>query len=254
MAIPRLTPGTAPSTQRFPTTPQDMLAFIAAFMAITGIEANASFVIGSDTPAAADQDKPWLRLDATGDPVGWYVWNGAAWVTMRTTMPSGTTAERPVTPNDYELFFDTDIDCALIFERGQWRTVDGSPGDIKFVTAATLGDAITRSPGWSEYTDMRGRSPMGAGTGLGLTARTTLTDYGAEGHQMTLLNLIQHNHSFSYYKQDTSGGTQEFAMQDSNDEAGHGTGNWPTDNAGQAAPDAIPVVHPVRALYCLVKD
>ena len=255
MALPRLVPGTVPLNQQFPPTPQQLLEWVAAYMSVEGIEANASFVFGDTTPAVSDQDKPWLQTDAGGNPVGWYVWDGAAWTPLPTVLASGTTAARPGSPTANQLYFDTDINCALIFERGQWRTLDGSPGDIKFVTAASVGAAITQNPGWSEFTEMRGRSPMGAGTGAGLTARAVNTNYGVEGTELTMLQIPSHTHGMTWDKQDTTGGGQTNTLYNGADNGAIVGGvNKNTGTAGSANPDDVPVIHPVRALVCLTKD
>lgn len=45
--------------------------------------------------------------------------------------------------------------------------------------------------------DMRGRAPLGAGTGTGLTARTLGAKGGAEAHTLTEAQLAAHDHPFS---------------------------------------------------------
>lgn len=45
--------------------------------------------------------------------------------------------------------------------------------------------------------DFRGRSPIGAGTGAGLTARVKGTNYGAEGHSAVEANIPLHDHDLT---------------------------------------------------------
>lgn len=101
-----------------------------------------------------------------GQPIGWYEFNGTAWVPFVGIVLSGNTANRPTGAAEYQLYYDTDITVLIWWERGQWRTVSGVPGDIKFVSFATLDDALTRNPGWDLYgagnQNLRGRIIMQA--------------------------------------------------------------------------------------------
>jgi hypothetical protein len=101
-----------------------------------------------------------------GQPIGWYEFNGTAWVPFLGIILSGPTANRPSSPVEYQQFYDTDISVLIWWERGQWRTVSGVPGDIKFVTDEVLANALTRYPGWDLYASgnqtLRGRIIMQA--------------------------------------------------------------------------------------------
>lgn len=132
-----------------------------------------AFWMQASTPPSSNPPV-WLRttLDPTdvnpsrGEPIGWYEFNGANWVPFNSIPRSGTTAQRTPNAIDYEQFFDTDINVLLHWERGQWRTVAGSPGDIKPVGFGVLADALTANPGWALYgasnQNIRGRIPMQA--------------------------------------------------------------------------------------------
>jgi hypothetical protein len=97
-----------------------------------------------------------------GKPISWYSWNGTTWVPFNSVVFSGPTISRPASPVAYQQFYDTDINALIWFERGQWRTVDGIPGDLKFVATPLLADALTQNPGWqyfsSSSTNTRGRA------------------------------------------------------------------------------------------------
>jgi hypothetical protein len=111
--------------------------------------------IGASTPTSTPP-QVWLLTtkDATdqdpshGEPVGWYVFDGSAWVPFIGVVTSGTTAERPPTPADFQQFYDTDIGVLIWWERGAWRTVSGVPGDVKFVIYEKASEALTFNPGW----------------------------------------------------------------------------------------------------------
>lgn len=119
------------------------------------------FFIGNATPAT-NSPPVWLQTtnnstdqnpNGFGTPIGWFFWNGTVWQPFDSIPNSGPTANRPATPVNFERYFDTDINVLIHWERGQWRTVSGSPGDIKAVTATTAAVALTQNPGWGLWGD-----------------------------------------------------------------------------------------------------
>lgn len=118
----------------------------------------AAFWMQATTPPSSNPPA-WLRTtqdptDANpsrGDAVGWYEWNGTNWVPFNSVPRNGASSTRPASPVDFQQFFDTSINCLIHWERGQWRTVSGSPGDIKYVTYGILADALTANPGWDLF-------------------------------------------------------------------------------------------------------
>jgi hypothetical protein len=80
---------------------------------------------------------------------------------------SGNTAGRPAAPANNQMYFDSDINTMLIFNRGAWRTLDGTPGDLKWVdrcfeagspvAVPTIGQVLTANPGWEEASEYAGR-------------------------------------------------------------------------------------------------
>ena len=113
------------------------------------------FHLGASTPATSTPPV-WLRTtrdfvdvaSGYGDPVGWYVFNGTSWIPFLGIVMSGPTANRPAAPVAFQQYYDTDISVLLWFERSQWRTMQGNPGDIKQVIFDTLQEALGRNPGW----------------------------------------------------------------------------------------------------------
>lgn len=180
---------TLPSGTEFPGTPQALLDLIAEYLAIVGGESFSGINIGSSEPAAGNRDLPWFKTDESGNPIGWFAWDGAAWTAVPSIVPSGTTAQRPASPDEGQLYLDTDIDVLLIYERAQWRTVSGSPGDIKFVTAASTAAALTANPGWAVYSTGAGRVLGVQGSGTGLTTRTIGEEVGSETVTLTAAQL-----------------------------------------------------------------
>lgn len=183
---------TLPEGTEFPGTPQGLINLISAYMAIGGAENFVGVAYGDTEPDADSRDLWWARTDGSGNPIGWYAWDGAAWSPLPITIPSGATADRPSSPPDGTLYFDTDISVELIYSDAMWRTASGSPGDVKFVKATTLADALEKNPGWSQDPDSVGRVIAGASDG------TSDGDYGdtAGSDQLTLTEaeLPSHTH------------------------------------------------------------
>lgn len=125
-------------------------------------------------------------------------WDGTVWTTV--DQLAGNTAQRPTGPRGYTKYFDTDIGAALYFKPGfGWVTVDGIPGDIKFVSHGSLGTALQYNPGWVEYAPLRGRTVAGYNGGVnGLTDRAPGVAYGSEVHQITEAELPPHDHLFTH--------------------------------------------------------
>jgi hypothetical protein len=118
--------------------------------------------IGKTTPTS-NNPPIWLRTNDQDKAMSWYFWNGTAWEVDQCIIQSGPTSARPdpVTAKPLQRFYDEDIGCEIWFERGQWRTVAGSPGDVKYVMQLTLAEARRFNPGWealgAEAEEMRGR-------------------------------------------------------------------------------------------------
>lgn len=161
-----------------------------------------------ETPLA-DDAKIWIRT-SNNRVVGLYFWTGSEWRPDGGIPPSGPTADRPTVPVDLEQFFDTDINVLIHWERGAWRTVSGSPGDVKFVSATVLAAAITINPGW-EYLgessqDYRGKvlgvatkdpgaTPTASyTTASGISTRASGDIVGTETHVLASDEIEQHTH------------------------------------------------------------
>jgi microcystin-dependent protein len=169
------------------------------------------FVVSSIEPQApgADDAQIWLRT-ANGRVIGWYFWTGLVWRPGGNATASGSTAERPAEPGDFEQFYDTDINTLIHWERGAWRTVSGVPRDVKFVVTPTLADALTQNPGWV-YLGSLDQSFIGTVLGVaakdpgatpdanfatdsGITPQAPGDIVGEETHVLTSDELEQHTH------------------------------------------------------------
>ena len=193
------------------------------------------FTVSESTPPdpTTGSANIWLRLK-TNRVLGWYFWDGAAWRPEGHTPASGPTADRPSDPGDLEQFFDTDIACLIHWERNAWRTVSGTPGDIKFVTNTVLSQAITRNPGWiylgENDQSLRGTvlgvathdssGPAAYPSNSGQTARTAGTYAGTETVALDELNIPQHVHIVGALKAYNTGAMQNayfYQVEDGDD-------------------------------------
>lgn len=170
------------------------------------------FQVSSSTPTSSSPPI-WLRTQQVGSAlryIGWYFFDGTNWRPDATIINSGTTAERPASPIDLERYYDTTISVEIWWERSAWRTVSGSPGDIKFVAYSTLAEAVAANPGWQEIgesnLDLRGRVLAAASkdaggspvenrpVGSGITPRAAGDLFGEETHTITSAEIEQHTH------------------------------------------------------------
>jgi hypothetical protein len=102
----------------------------------------------SETTPTTSTPPVWLRT-IDGQPVTWYFWNGTQWTPHMNIVQSGPTANRPSSPFNLQQYYDSDISVLIWWERGAWRTVAGSPGDVKIVQASLLSAALIQNPGWA---------------------------------------------------------------------------------------------------------
>jgi len=90
---------------------------------------------------------------------------------------------------------------ALIATPAGWLPCDGAA--VSRTTYAKLFTAIGAAYGAGDGTatfnvpDLRGRAPVGAGTGPGLTARAVGTKWGVEAVILTVPQMPSHNHTYS---------------------------------------------------------
>ncbi len=122
---------------------------------------------------------PTDQNPSPGDPIGWYEFDGTSWVPFNSVVSSGTTAERPTGPTDFQQFYDTDLGVLIWWERGAWRTVSGVPGDVKFVVFETIDEALFVNPGWellgAQNQTFRGRLIVQAAKDAGSTPQNVFS-------------------------------------------------------------------------------
>ena len=165
-----------PSGTEFPGDIQTLLNQFAQYLQVSGGDTFNGVNYGPTTPDEDSRDKPWFQTDEGYNPIAWNAWNGSAWSPIPLTVPSGDTADRPAPAINGQLYLDTDINVVLIYERSQWRTLAGSPGDTKEVRAADAATALTNNPGWVIDSASDGcvvANVISTGTGVGRTCGDT---------------------------------------------------------------------------------
>lgn len=245
-----LTAKTAPVDTEFPGSVQGYINLLAQYLGIAGDEGIIGINFGAATPSSDNRNKPWFKTNSTGVPLGLFSWNGTTWAQMPFALSSGTTPQRPTAPNAATIYFDTDINAALIFERGKWRTLAGSPGDIKHVAKTTLAAALTQNPGWVEFADARGRVLGAAGAGPGLTERAYNDKVGEETVTLTTDDLPAHAHATNWkaYSGQHQNGSQGAGVYP----VVSGTGN--ADTATVGGDKAHMNMQPTIFVWCLIKE
>jgi len=233
-----------PDGSEFPGSVDGLLRMIAAYVKVVGLENYNGVNFGVNEPGADSRDKPWFRVDANGQAVGWYAWNGSGWSLLALRNDSGGSAERPASPNEGQQFFDTDIGVMLIFTRGKWRTLSGSTGDTKEVKAETLAAALASNPGWSHDVDSVGRVVAGADpdfdaideatNGKRFLSNPVGRALGEEEHMMDVSEVPDHMHLL------VSNGSSQTGWNPPNESnpfvsrVGASGGNWQYQLGGQS--------------------
>lgn len=216
------------------------------------------------TDAVALTPRLWFKTDAALTKIdGVYFFINGAWQGILGA--SGTTANRPSDPGNLQQYYDTDISCLLHWERGQWRTVDGSRGDLKYVSWPTAEEALLYNPGWEVYgtgesdnVTLRGRLLVQATRNAGGSPTTQLSvtggvaerqanaNTGEEEHTLTVAEMPAHAHD--------SHNTSHVNTPGNPDVTASEYGNYFLDPTGSAGGDQphnnLP---PVHAVWCLRK-
>ncbi len=220
----------------------------------------------------------WFRTRGTS-LAGIFLYFNGGWRST-SAANSGTTLERPSTPGDLEQYYDTDTNCLIWWERGKWRTVSGTPGDLKFVKEHTLETALRVNPGWAEVNEQswRGRTIIAASKNPGATPTTDLPVdagitkraqgdlVGVQGVIITVPQLPPHSHKSGFHYDEYTGinatpGDQFLAPSGADvDPLGPGNAVALTDGNDYSNPliDAtnapLSVMQPSVALWLLFKE
>jgi hypothetical protein len=222
-----LQPKTVPAGTDFPGNVQGLVDLIAGYLQIAGIDNFNGINSGPNEPSEGDRDKVWYRTDEAGKLLGFYFWNGSDWAIVPTVPETGGSDARPANPEDGQQFFDSEIHVMLVYERGAWRTLAGSPGDVKEVKCETIEEALLRNPGWAQDTNSIGMVIGGADQNA-TDAESEENDHvyysvhGEEYHEINQQQIPRHRH---------------FLFRNGDVSENEGVGNSPTNSAVQTKAD-----------------
>jgi len=216
-----LTAGSLPQGYCFSTLQQYYEDIIAATLA--ELPGDATFFnFGPDLPDPSDQDKPWIRTDASGNFDRLYTYNGA-WVSPHPV---------PASDSERRIWVGT--------EEELWSYDGGDGGD-----PATATD--TSGSFWAIDTDFAFAIPMGAGTNATTydgNPATTLAVGGTAGeerHTITEDELPEHTHVLGNSGYNNSGvpvsGGEYISAKGNGDPGGSDTSYYLVKSLADAAPD-----------------
>jgi hypothetical protein len=183
---------TVPDGTEFPGTVQLLLDLIAQYIAVTGLSPFSGINFGDVEPAPDERDRPWFKTDGAGNPIGWFSWDGAAWVPIPIAAQTGGSSGRPVSPGVGQFFYDTDIMTLIVWNGSKWVTSGAVPGDVKEVKATDITAALLKNPGWEEDTDSAGMVIVGVTSGTGFEFNAT---GGEAEHTLITAEIPAHTHT-----------------------------------------------------------
>jgi hypothetical protein len=126
-------------------------------MEIIGLESFNGINYGTTTPDASNRDKPWFRISAGGTFLGWYGWNGSAWVLIPTRAIEGQHSDMlAITdPQGGQLFWVTGSACLKVRDSGSSTWKNAIPDAVIATETTYLFDGwqlvaspTTASGGW----------------------------------------------------------------------------------------------------------
>lgn len=146
---------------------QEEWPFLVSLLTAELSGSNNTFNYGPTTPAPDDQNKPWFKTDASGNPDRWYVYSGGQWL-----------SKHPDAAGKVIMYEGTE---------GSIDTFDG--GEAGTVTATT-------GPMWEKVSAANGRFPVGPGT-IGSTTIAVGGTGGTGEHTLTLDEIPSHSHTIT---------------------------------------------------------
>lgn len=264
-----------------PANAQTLINMVSAYLAISGLE-NLQGVVVSDTePAAADRGKLWAKQDvSTLRVLGLFAYSSGRWTAVPVTIPSGEdepagakigelfyntkhgalrffdgavwttswyhtgdTESRPTDVPVGYLYFDEEIGRLLRYTESGYTTHDGAVGDLKMVADISEEVALARNPGWSVFTDLRGRFPLGADPDNDIPSNST----GGKALDEMKLELSSTGHS-------AQRGNQEQRFVSTLSINGVSVASGAASGAATSKSGEVKLVPPYRTVLFLRKD
>lgn len=142
------------------------------------------------------EDVEYYQLDSdygdTGAQTVTAQWRDRTITPLIEAIAGGETFEMTVPPGSSIQFFGSSAPDGWLFCDGA-AISRSTYADLFAVIGTTYGNGNGSTT--FNIPDMRGRVPLGAGTGTGLTARTLAATLGTETHQLTIGEMPTHNHA-----------------------------------------------------------
>lgn len=237
-----------PSGTEFPGTMQALLDLIVQYESIVGDENFSGINYGPTTPDASNRDKPWFKTDGSFHSIGWYAWNGTIWDRIQVLPQTGNFADAPTAIGTGQLYYASDIKVMCVWNGSAWVTLDGAPGEIRFVRGTNITTILASYPGWTQVTDIAAQAiaVAGDGTGSGFSDRSPETTTGAETIIQTTAQLAPHTHTVTASNSSGAAGAQAGSNSAIKQET-----SLTTSTTGSG--DPMSVMQPTRFLYCIQK-
>lgn len=151
------------------------------------------FNYGSSTPAPADQDKPWRRLNADGTPDKWYDYSGGGWIAPHALLPGS----RIIAP------------AALTTEAQIWAW-DGGDGS----NPATTPPVGRTGAMWEVDPDLSAKFPLGAGElPMSHVTKVVGDTGGEENHSLIVQELAAHHHNVQVVSANIESGSESTRLR-----------------------------------------
>jgi len=135
-----------------------------------------TFNLGSTTPSPANQNKPWIRLNADGTPDRIYIYSNGAWISRNPTPVGAIT------------LYDGDESGITTFDGGEAGSITAVAG-----------------PMWEKVAELDGRLPMGPGTTANGTVVAVGDTGGEDEHTLITDEMPEHTHKTGVTGQFQSG-------------------------------------------------
>lgn len=193
-------------------------------------------VQGPDKPQVSDQDKLWIKTDASGNPIGQYLFSNGSWVWPHPVAP-GDPCIRPFLTNSANTPAD-------VF------SYDGGDGTDPAVTLPTL----TSGAMWTivgrtvalPYGSMQVATPIGVGTLTNPDGTTTTQivegQTGGEAVHALLPSETWHQHGVGRVSLDTGNGYSYMTLENGGSQTGGGAGTLTAGTPGTTVKQACPVL------------
>lgn len=244
MSFPIVITFATPPDGTCPATFADATALLQTLVTGEVTATYTPYVMGADTPAVEDQDKAWIKLDASGRPAGTFVFYAGNWRRTYT----GLRSEVTMFGGNPSLFFDSNGRGLVGGEWDGWHIANGLDGTPNLTDKFIVAAHMDNSDGDSGYGSGQWRTKVSGGIlATGGAAEVTLAD-------ATTYRPARDEIRLDKFTADGNARSNSGAL------LGHYSGTHDPDgseaisasDAGNPDPDPIPTLPPYYALAYVV--